>query len=101
MLRLASKNWKTTNLEILKFEARASHSSGQILAGFLRLSFHNFFQMTRLVKAFYSKGLIPQGDLGEKVDNSTLKILNQSACASLPDFDGFFRMNFRLYGAGA
>ena len=40
------------------------------------------------------------GDLGEKVDNSTLKILNQSA-ASLPDFDGFFRMNFRLYGAGA
>ena len=38
------------------------------------------------------------GDLGKKVDNSTLKILNQSACfASLPDFDGFFRMNFRLY----
>ena len=36
------------------------------------------------------------GDLGEKVDNSTLKILNQFA-ASLPDFDGFFRMNFRLY----
>ena len=58
--------------------------------------------MTRLVKAFYSKGLIPLGDLGEKVDNSTLKILNQSACfASLPDFDGFFRMNFRLYEAGA
>ena len=56
-LRLASKNWKTTNLEILKFEARASHSSGQILAGFLRLSFHTFFQMTRLVKAFYSKGI--------------------------------------------
>ena len=55
--RLASKNWKTTNLEILKFEARAAHSSGQILAGFLRLSFHNFFQMTRLVKAFYSKGI--------------------------------------------
>ena len=53
--RLASKNWKTTNLEILKFEARASHSSGQILAGFLRLSFLNFLQMTRLVKAFYSK----------------------------------------------
>ena len=71
---------KTSNLEILKFEARASHSSGQILAGFLRLSFHNFFQMTRLVKAFYSKGLIPHGGLGEKVDNSTLKILNQSAC---------------------
>ena len=62
--RLASKNWKTTNLEILKFEARASHSSGQILAGFLRLSFHNFFQMTRLVKAFYSKGLIPHGGFG-------------------------------------
>ena len=42
------------------------------------------------------------GDLGEKVDNSTLKILNQSACcAALPDFDGFFRMNFRLYGASA
>ena len=78
--RLASKNWKTTNLEILKFEARASHSSGQILAGFLRLSFHNFFQMTRLVKAFYSKGSYLMGDLGEKVDNSTLKILNQSAC---------------------
>ena len=39
------------------------------------------------------------GNLGEKVDNSTLKILNQSACfTSLPDFDGFFRMNFRLYG---
>ena len=56
--------------------------------------------MTRLVKAFYSKGLIPHGRLGEKVDNSTLKILNQSA-DSLPDFDGFFRMNFRLYGAGA
>ena len=55
-LRLASKNWKTSNLEILKFEARAPHSSGQILAGFLRLSFLNFFQMTRLVKAFYSKG---------------------------------------------
>ena len=54
-LRLASKNWKASNLEILKFEARASHSSGQILAGFLRLSFLNFFQMTRLVKAFYSK----------------------------------------------
>jgi len=54
--------------------------------------------MTRLVKAFYSKGLIPHGGLGEKVDNSTLKILNKSACfASLPDFDGFFRMNFRLY----
>ena len=63
-LRLASKNWKTTNLEILKFEARASHSSGQILAGFLRLSFHNFFQMTRLVKAFYSKGLTPHGRFG-------------------------------------
>ena len=62
--RLASKNWKTTNLEILKFEARASHSSGQILAGFLRLSFLNFFQMTRLVKAFYSKGLIPHGGFG-------------------------------------
>ena len=60
-LRLASKNWKTSNLEILKFEARASHSSGQILAGFLRLSFHNFFQMTRLVKAFYSKGITPLG----------------------------------------
>ena len=42
------------------------------------------------------------GDLGEKVDNSTLKILNQSACfTTLPDFDGFFRMNFRLYGADA
>ena len=42
------------------------------------------------------------GDLGEKVDNSTLKIPNPSACfASLPDFDGFFRMNFRLYEAGA
>ena len=54
-LRLASKNWKASNLEILKFEARAPHSSGQILAGFLRLSFHNFLQMTRLVKAFYSK----------------------------------------------
>ncbi len=53
---------ENSNLEILKFEARASHSSGQILAGFLRLSFHNFFQMTRLVKAFYSKGLIPLGD---------------------------------------
>ena len=66
------------------------------------MSFHNFFQMTRLVKAFYSKGSYLMGDLGEKVDNSTLKILNQSACfASLPDFDGFFRMNFRLYGAGA
>ena len=63
-LRLASKNWKTTNLEILKFEARAAHSSGQILAGFLRLSFLNFFQMTRLVKAFYSKGLIPPGGFG-------------------------------------
>ena len=62
--RLASKNWKTTNLEILKFEARASHSSGQILDGFLRLSFHNFFQMTRLVKAFYSKELIPHVGLG-------------------------------------
>ena len=62
--RLASKNWKTTNLEILKFEARASHSSGQILAGFLRLSFHNFFQMTRLVKAFYSKGITPHGGFG-------------------------------------
>lgn len=61
-LRLASQNWKTSNLEILKFEARASHSSGQILVGFLRLSFHNFFQMTRLVKAFYSKGIIPLGD---------------------------------------
>ena len=82
-LRLASKNWKASNLEILKFEARAPHSSGQILAGFLRLSFHNFFQMTRLVKAFYSKGLIPHGGLGEKVDNSTLKILNQSACLRL------------------
>ena len=46
---------KTSNLEILKFEARAPHSSGQILAGFLRLSFLNIFQMTRLVKAFYSK----------------------------------------------
>lgn len=46
---------ENSNLEILKFEARASHSSGQILAGFLRLSFHNFLQMTRLVKAFYSK----------------------------------------------
>ena len=58
--------------------------------------------MTRLVKAFYSKGLIPHGGFGEKVDNSTLKILNQSACfALLPDFGGFFRMNFRLYGAGA
>ena len=33
---------------------------GQILAGFLRLSFHNFFQMTRLVKAFYSKGIYGQ-----------------------------------------
>ena len=54
-LRLASKNWKASNLEILKFEARASHSSGQILAGFLRLSFLNFLQMTHLVKAFYSK----------------------------------------------
>ena len=52
--------------------------------------------MTRLVKAFYSKESTPLGDLGEKVDNSTLKILNQFA-ASLPDFDGFFRMNFRLY----
>ena len=42
------------------------------------------------------------GDQGDKVDNSTLKILNQSACiASLPDFDGFFRMNFRLYQADA
>ena len=51
---------KTTNLETLKFEARASHSSGQILAGFLRLSFHNFLQMTRLVKAFYSKGIYGQ-----------------------------------------
>ena len=59
---LTSKNWKTTNLEILKFEARASHSSGQILAGFLRLSFHNFFQMTRLVKVFYSKGSYLMGD---------------------------------------
>ena len=55
--RLAYKNWKASNLEILKFEARASHSSGQILDGFLRLSFHNFFQMTRLVKVFYSKGV--------------------------------------------
>ena len=42
-LRLASKNWKASNLEIPKPEARASHSSGQILAGFLRLSFLNFF----------------------------------------------------------
>ena len=34
-------------------------------------------------------------DLGEKVDNSTLKILNQSACfASLTDFDGFFSNEF-------
>ena len=42
------------------------------------------------------------GDQGEKVDNSTLEILNQSACfASPPDFDGFFRMNFRLYEVGA
>ena len=62
--RLASENWKASNLEILKFEARASHSSGQILAGFLRLSFRNFFQMTRLAKAFYSKGLIPHGGFG-------------------------------------
>ena len=62
--RLASENWKSSNLEILKFEARAAHSSGQILAGFLRLSFLNFFQMTRLVKAFYSKGLIPHGGFG-------------------------------------
>ena len=60
--RLASKNWKASNLEILKFEARASHSSGQILAGFLRLSFLNFFQMTRLVKAFYSNGSHLMGD---------------------------------------
>ena len=76
---LASKNWKASNLEILKFEARAPHSSGQILAGFLRLSFLNFLQMTRLVKAFYSKGSSLMGGLGEKVDNSTLKILNLSA----------------------
>ena len=62
-LRLASKNWKASNLEILKFEARASHSSGQILAGFLRLSFLNFFQMTRLVKAFYSKGSYLMGGI--------------------------------------
>ena len=55
-------NLKASNLEILKFEARASHSSGQILAGFLRLSFHNFFQMTRLVKAFYSNGLYELND---------------------------------------
>ena len=53
---------ENSNLEILKFEARASHSSGQILAGFLRLSFHNFFQMTRLVKAFYSKGIYGLND---------------------------------------
>ena len=33
---------ENSNLEILKFEARATHSSGQILSGFLRLSFHQF-----------------------------------------------------------
>ena len=57
---LVSRNLRFLNLGLLKFEARAPHSSGQILAGFLRLSFHNFLQMTRLVKAFYSKGIYGQ-----------------------------------------